>query len=84
MEKWLEQPDIAQYEVYVLDWHCFLEKAEARVAAETDEDTIKNIELYILKLFYMKPYDPQDDFYAQFEARLMAARDVLDLDLAER
>ncbi|MCD7736342.1 MAG: YkgJ family cysteine cluster protein [Lachnospiraceae bacterium] len=78
VEKWIQQPEIARYEEYVLSWHRFLECAETRVAQEKDEDTVKNINLYLLKMFYLTPYDPQADFYEQFEKRLSAARGVLD------
>ncbi|MCD7818581.1 MAG: YkgJ family cysteine cluster protein [Lachnospiraceae bacterium] len=77
VEKWLEQPDLARYEEYILKWHNFLEQVEDLVAGEQDETAVKNINLYVLKLFYMKIYDPEEDFYMQFETRLEAARDVL-------
>ncbi|MCC8106723.1 MAG: YkgJ family cysteine cluster protein [Clostridiales bacterium] len=79
VEKWLDQPDLAGYEDYILKWHNFLEQAEALVKRTADDGEIKNIELYILKLFFMKPYDPRQDFYVQFEERMNAARDVLDV-----
>ncbi len=79
VEKWLDQPDLAGYEAYILNWHIFLERAEALVKRTTDDGEIKNIDLYILKLFFMKPYDPGQDFYTQFEERMKAAREVLDV-----
>ncbi|MCD7763813.1 MAG: YkgJ family cysteine cluster protein [Lachnospiraceae bacterium] len=78
IEKWLDQPELTGYEAYILQWHNFLERAETLVKSTTDEEEIKNINLYILKLFFLKPYDPQQNFYAQFEERMTAAREVLD------
>ncbi|MCD8347731.1 MAG: YkgJ family cysteine cluster protein [Lachnospiraceae bacterium] len=77
VEKWLDQPQLSRYEAYILAWHNFLERAEVLVAEETDETVVKNINLYLLKQFFIKPYEPEEDFYAQFEARLAAAETLL-------
>ncbi|MCD8014013.1 MAG: YkgJ family cysteine cluster protein [Lachnospiraceae bacterium] len=79
VEKWLDQPDLARYEDYILKWHNFLEQAEALVARESDEGKVRDINLYLLKWFFLKQYGAQEDFYTQFKARLEEACDVLDL-----
>ncbi|MCD7884618.1 MAG: YkgJ family cysteine cluster protein [Lachnospiraceae bacterium] len=79
IEKWLEQPELFRYEAYIFAWHQFLEQVGALAAGEPDEERVKNINLYVLQLFFMKPYDWTENFYTQFDARLAAARDVLDL-----
>lgn len=79
IEKWLEQPELLRYEAYIYAWHQFLEQIESRVAGEQDEERVKNVNLYVLQLFFMKPYDWTSDFYAQFDTRLAAAQDVLDI-----
>lgn len=76
VEKWMDTPQLARYEQFICDWHYFLEDVEKRIAAETDDTTIKNINLFLLKLFYIMPYQ-KEDFYAQFEARLVQAKEVL-------
>lgn len=76
VEKWMDTPQLARYEQFICDWHYFLEAVEKRIAAETDDTTIKNINLFLLKLFYIMPYQIED-FYAQFDARLAQAREVL-------
>lgn len=83
VSKWVDTPDLNRYEQFVNDWHYFLEHVQERVAQETDEE-IRKINLLLLKLFYIKPYDnigPYDerDFYRQFGERLAMAREVLDL-----
>ncbi|MCC8137856.1 MAG: YkgJ family cysteine cluster protein [Clostridiales bacterium] len=70
VEKWLEQPDIARYEEYILQWHNFLERAQAFAGGNTSDEELKTINLYILKQFFLQPYDLGRDFYAQFEERL--------------
>lgn len=83
VSKWVDTPDLNRYEQFVNDWHYFLEHVQERVAQEADEE-IRKINLLLLKLFYIKPYDnigPYDerDFYRQFGERLAMAREVLDL-----
>ncbi len=80
VEKWLEQPKTDRYEQYILNWHRFLEEAEDKAARETDDTALKNLNIYLLKWFYMKPYDAASDFYEQFALRLEEAADVLDID----
>lgn len=78
VEKWMDTPQLARYEQFVCDWHYFLEAVEMRIAEETDDSAVKNINLFLLKLFYIMPYQ-NTDFYAQFEARLAQAKEVLEL-----
>ncbi|MCD8104259.1 MAG: YkgJ family cysteine cluster protein [Lachnospiraceae bacterium] len=79
IRKWLEQPDLPRYEAYILAWHNFLEHAETRIKYETDDLIIRNINLLILEVFFMKPYDQEEDFYVQFEERLATTKDVLEI-----
>ena len=76
VSKWVDTPDMNRYERFVNDWHYFLEEVQERLALETDEE-IRKINLFLLKLFYVRPY-ADGDFYAQFEERLTAAREVLE------
>lgn len=42
------------------------------------EEQVKNVNLFVLKLFFLKPYEA-GDFYPQFQERMVMARDVLEL-----
>ena len=42
------------------------------------EEQVKNVNLFVLKLFFLKPYEA-GDFYSQFQERMAMARDVLEL-----
>lgn len=79
VEKWVDTPDLRRYEKFICDWHYFLEDVEQRISREQDDETVKNINLFILKLFYIMPYSGDADFYAQFEQRFTQAKEVLDL-----
>lgn len=42
------------------------------------EEQVKNVNLFVLKLFFLKSYEA-GDFYPQFQERMAMARDVLEL-----
>ncbi len=76
VKKWIDTPDLAKYERYIADWHYFLEDTEEILKETEDDGQIKNINLYLLKFFYLKPYEGRD-FYGEFYDRLREAREVL-------
>lgn len=78
VEKWIDTPDLNRYEKFVNDWHYFLEDVQERLV-QADDTVIKNANLFILKLFYIRPYDGMADFYRQFEERLTQAKEVLEI-----
>lgn len=74
IQKWLGIPDIRRYEAFVTKWHYFLKDVEKILGSFQDEASLKNISMYLLKNFYLTPYDENRDFYIQFEERLEKAR----------
>ncbi len=74
--KWMDTPRLEQYEAYIKSWHAFLGYVGEKLPSMTEEE-IKNANLFILKLFFLKNYTPED-FYPQFEERLKMAEDVLE------
>lgn len=88
IKKWLSVSDLARYEAYVQKWHDFTAELRKDLAAEEKktqtensssqkDNQIRDIQLFVLKLFFMTPYDPGRDFYAQFERRLEAAKEAV-------
>ena len=78
VRRWIDTPDLQQYETYIADWHYFLEDTEKYLEQMTQEEQIKNVNLYILKLFYLKPYHSLETFYAEFYERLKQAKEVME------
>jgi len=70
VRKWIDTPDLKNNEQFVIDWHYFLEHLQNIVNTTQDDNLIKEINMYLLKDFYMKPYDTNVDFYLQFNERL--------------
>ena len=49
---------------------------EELVRDNGDENFVRNLNLYILNVFYVRPYDPDRDFYVQFGERMESALDL--------
>ena len=73
VKKWIDTPNLKQYEEFVNDWHNFLLNMQER-AADSDDATAKQISMFILQNFYMKPYDRSKEFYPQYEERRSGAK----------
>lgn len=81
LKKWLGIPELSQYENYVRRWHFFLKNVQ-KIIKETENDgIIKNLNMFLLKQFYIKPYEYAEesagDFYRQFEERLKEAEAII-------
>ena len=72
---WLGYEDIASYERFTLAWHTFLQEMKTLLSRAAD-DYRSQAAVYLLRLFYAKPYDTESPFWPQFEARLNEAGDT--------
>lgn len=85
LKKWLGIPELSKYETYINDWHQFLKKAQAIIEGTENDTIIKNLNMYVLNLFYVKRYETQKeegeaaDFYGQFYGRLTEALETVKL-----
>ena len=79
VKKWIDTPDLRQYEKFVADWHYFLLDVQEVLYNATDAQLIKNLNLYVVNRFYMKTYEVGRDFYEQFEERLTEGKQLLSL-----
>lgn len=69
----------ANTEKFVADWHYFLLEVQEVLYGAADAQLIKNLNLYVVNRFYLKPYEKNQDFYEQFEERLKEGRQLLSL-----
>lgn len=76
VRQWLSVPNLKRYERFVCDWHYFL-RDTAAASEGLSPQLVKTLHSYILKSFYLTPYDPSEDFYSQFQSRLEQARQLL-------
>lgn len=78
-KKWLDTPDLKQYEKFVWDWHQFLLDVQEVFYQTEDTELIRNLNMYVLSCFYYKVYEEKRDFYEQFYERLEEAKKLLSL-----
>jgi Fe-S-cluster containining protein len=73
VRKWIDTPDVKRYEKFVSDWHFFLKRLEREMEENEDQTLANKISMYVLKQFYLMPYEKDQDFYDQFGKRLEAS-----------
>ena len=78
VSKWVDTPDIGRNREFVTAWHYFLNKCEEMCANAEDEEFCRNLNLYILNLFFIRPYENLETFYEEFARRLRRAEDDLE------
>ena len=80
VKKWIDTPDLKNYEEFVNNWHYLLKDVQEVLQGSENDELIKNLNLYILNRFYVKSYDISRDFYEQFGERLAEAKALLSLE----
>lgn len=73
VKKWLDTPNLKEYENYINKWHYFQKDLQKMLESQNDEMR-KKVSMYILQEFYLKPYNTEVTFYEQFEERLTKAK----------
>lgn len=74
VSKWIDTPNLKQNQVFLTEWHYMLKDLRAMTAQ--DEQLQKQVNMQMLNLFYIKPYETNADFYSQFEERLQVMREL--------
>lgn len=70
VRKWIDIPNLKENEIFIMEWHNLLVKLEDIVIKNQGDSTIKNINLFLLNLFYIKSYEEEKNFYQQFTERV--------------
>lgn len=78
VKKWIDTPDIGRNERFILAWHDFVLDLQKRLTAQPDMEAAKRINLYVLETFFFQGWNPDEDFYGQFEERLEEAKRILE------
>ncbi|MDD3142557.1 MAG: YkgJ family cysteine cluster protein [Lachnospiraceae bacterium] len=77
VRNWIDTPNIKNNEQFVIAWHYFLSDLQNLIKDAQDEEQIKAMNMYVLKKFYMSPYDLEEDFYLQFQERLSKVKEII-------
>jgi len=79
VQKWIDTPSVKENEAFILKWHQFVKRVQSYMKAPANEQTAKQLCLFVLNLFYIKEYDKNRSFYDQFYERMQQAEGILDL-----
>ena len=71
-------PDVKRYEQYIIDWHYYLKDLQEYAMDFSHGEQIQKISMYILRQFYLLPFNENGDFYQEFYERLAAAKGFTD------
>ena len=78
ISKWIDTPDQNRNHDFICKWHTLLNQLEEAVngdGRDIDLEVGKRLNMLLLKLFFLEPYDMEKDFYLQFEKRLEQMKD---------
>lgn len=76
VQKWIDTPDVKRNEQFINDWHYFLKHLSELLEASQEGQYHKTVSLFLLKNFYQKPYEKEQDFYEQFYERFSQAKNI--------
>lgn len=77
VKKWIDTPDLKNYEVFVSQWHYFLLDIQEKFL-KIEEEKIKSVNMFLIQSFYLEPYNKEEDFYSQFTKRLEKVKKTLE------
>lgn len=78
VQKWIDTPDLKEYEPFIVKWHYFLNEIQELLQVINNAELERKINLYVLNHFYLTSFGEEDHFYEQFQKRL----DQAQIDLA--
>ncbi len=77
VNKWIDTPELKKNHKFINDWHYFQKDVQEVINSSSDDQLVKNVNMYILNNFFIREYNLQEDFYTQFDERLKQAREIL-------
>ena len=77
IDRWLEIPDLKRYEAFVTRWHYFVQSLQEMLYEKKDAELNRKIALFILEMFYERPYNFSGDFYEQVNRRIDLANEAV-------
>lgn len=70
VKRWIDTPEPARNRAFINTWHGLLKELQGRIRAAGDDVTVRNLNLFFLRVFYRDPYEQERDFYDQFGERM--------------
>lgn len=77
VSKWIDTPDQKRNEAFIIKWHYLIKGLQEQIQNGLDEAVVKQLNMYVLHLFFLTPYEKEQDFYEQFEVRYAKVKELL-------
>ncbi|MCI9142634.1 MAG: YkgJ family cysteine cluster protein [Lachnospiraceae bacterium] len=69
VSKWIDTPQQGRNHDFICKWHALVKNLEEEIGGAEDMERAKALNIRMLQIFFMKPYETERDFYGQFEER---------------
>ena len=69
VEKWLDTPQLKQYQQFLTEWHSLKKNMQEYLSRMTKEEEKKTVCMIFLQIFFFRPYDSRRDFYEEWGER---------------
>ncbi|MBQ6679377.1 MAG: YkgJ family cysteine cluster protein [Lachnospiraceae bacterium] len=76
IKNWLGIPELPRYEDFVLRYHRLLQVIRPSAEEYQDAEYLRKLNFGFLKLFFMTPYHTKEDFYPQYDERVLRIRGI--------
>jgi len=77
IDRWLEIPNLKKYEAFVARWHYFVKGLQEMLYEKQNAELNQRIAMFVLEMFFERPYNFSGDFYEQFDRRFNLANEAL-------
>ena len=75
VSRWMGIEPAERYHGFVLAWHDF-RREMVEILSGAEEEQAKQLNLYLLRTFFLTPYDADENFYSQCERRMARIREA--------
>lgn len=69
VEKWIDTPNLAEYDQYITKWHYKIMELQD-IMQNLDEQEGKLLNTYVIQLFFRMPYGEEESFYEELYRRM--------------
>ena len=74
VKKWIDMPNLKNYEKYIDDWHGFIMQCSGATKTLSEQEQ-RTLTLYVLRAFFQTAYE-SEEFYEEFYGRLKNVKEM--------
>lgn len=77
VSKWIDCRNVKENQQFIAEWHYLLKDVENLILASEEENALRQVSMYLLNQFYIKPVESEGDFYQEIKRRIELTREGL-------